>query len=101
MQSRRAYLPEVGDVLPFADVVALPGACRADLGGAPPSLDHPLVLVGPEGGWTDEERSSSVPVIGLGTQVLRAETAAITAGALLTALRAGLVHHAGSLPRDR
>jgi hypothetical protein len=42
-----------------------------------------------------------VPVIGLGTQVLRAETAAITAGALLTALRAGLVHHAGSLPRDR
>lgn len=99
MQSRRAYLPEVGEVVRFSDVVALPGACRADAGGAAPSLDHPLVLVGPEGGWTDEERSSAVPAVGLGTQVLRAETAAITAGALLTALRAGLVRHAGSLPR--
>ena len=98
MQSRRAYLPEVSEVVRFADVVAQPGASRADAGGAPPSLDHPLVLVGPEGGWTDEERSTTVPVIGLGTQVLRAETAAITAGALLTALRAGLVRHAGSLP---
>ena len=101
MQSRRAYLPDVAEVVRFADVVALPGACRADVGGAPPSLEHPLVLVGPEGGWTDEERSSALPMVGLGTQVLRAETAAITAGALLTALRAGLVHHAGSLPRDR
>lgn len=101
MQSRRAFLPEVGDLATFADVAALPGACRADVGGSPPSLDRPVVLVGPEGGWTDDERASGVPAVGLGPQVLRAETAAITAAALLTALRAGLVGHAGSLPRAR
>jgi 16S rRNA (uracil1498-N3)-methyltransferase len=56
MQSRRAWLPDVHPVVSFDDVAALPGACRADRpvadaadGGSVdgPSLDHPLVLVGP------------------------------------------------------
>lgn len=91
MQSRRAWLPEVGDVATFAAVAALPGAALADRDGAPPTLDRPTVLVGPEGGWTDEERIVGVPVVGLGSQVLRAETAAIAAAALLVALRERLV----------
>jgi RsmE family RNA methyltransferase len=49
------------------------------------------VLIGPEGGWTPEERASGPPTVRLGAHVLRAETAAITAGAILTALRAGLL----------
>jgi len=98
MQCRRAHLPVVDDVVDFATAAAIPGACLADAGGAPPSLDRAVVLVGPEGGWSDEERSAGLPTVGLGAHVLRAETAALTAGALLGALRAGLVDHAGSLP---
>jgi len=94
MQCRRAHLPEVGDVADFASVARLPGAVLADAGGAPPSIEHPVVLVGPEGGWTDEERASGPAPVGLGDHVLRAETAAITAAALWTALRSGRVQHA-------
>lgn len=91
MQSRRATLPVVHPVVSFAEVAALHGACRADRGGWAPSLDRPLVLVGPEGGWDDAERGIDLPVVALGTGVLRAETAAIAAGVVLTSLRAGLV----------
>lgn len=87
MQCRRAWLPVVHPPVTFDDVVALPGASRADMGGDPVSLAAPLVLVGPEGGWTDAERAVDVPTVRLSTAVLRAETAAITAGALLAALR--------------
>lgn len=91
MQCRRAWLPTVSGVATFAEVAARPGACLADVGGAAPSLDRPLVLVGPEGGWTDDERAAGLPSIALGAHVLRAETAAVVAGALLTALRLHLV----------
>lgn len=91
MQSRRPWLAEVAAVTSFADVAALAGACRADRGGEAPSLDRPVVLVGPEGGWDDVERAVDLPVVGLADGVLRAETAAIAAGAVLAALRAGLV----------
>ena len=44
-------------------------------------------IVGPEGGWHDEEleaaRQADVPVVTLGGRVLRAETAAITIAAVL------------------
>ena len=98
MQSRRVYLPDVSDISDFGALATLPGATLADAGGMPPSLDRPVVLVGPEGGWTEDERGAGLPVSSLGPQVLRAETAAIVAGALLIALRKGLVQHAGSLP---
>jgi 16S rRNA (uracil1498-N3)-methyltransferase len=94
MQSRRAHLPEVAEVADFATVARLPGAVLADAGGQPPALATPAVLVGPEGGWSDEERAAGLPCAGLGDHVLRAETAAITAAALWTALRAGRVQHA-------
>ncbi len=45
------------------------------------------ILVGPEGGWTDRElalfKDRSVPVVTAGSQVLRTETAAIVAAALV------------------
>ncbi|MEQ1787879.1 MAG: RsmE family RNA methyltransferase [Acidimicrobiales bacterium] len=94
MQSHRPWLPVVEPVTDLADVVGRTGASLADRGGGAPTLAHPLVLVGPEGGWAPEERAAAdargLPRVSLGPHVLRAETAALTAGALLTALRAGL-----------
>lgn len=101
MQSRRAHLPVVDEVVDFAAAAAIPGATLADAGGAPPTLERPVILVGPEGGWSDEERGRGLPTVGLGDQVLRAETAALAAGALLGALRSRLVNHRGSLPPGR
>lgn len=89
-QSRRAWLPEVRGVVPVAELVA-EGAALAEPGGDPPSLDRPLVLVGPEGGWAPEELAAGPARVGLGPTVLRAETAAVAAGVLLCALRARIV----------
>lgn len=91
MQCRRAWLPQVEPLADFARVAALPGVTMADASGDAPSLHAPTVLVGPEGGWSDEERAIGVPAVCFGAHVLRAETAAITAGAVLVALRSGLV----------
>jgi 16S rRNA (uracil1498-N3)-methyltransferase len=78
--------------------MGLAGVAVADRTGSPPSLDHPTVLIGPEGGWAPEERAAAegagLPIVGVGAHVLRAETAAVTVGALLTGLRAGIVHEA-------
>jgi 16S rRNA (uracil1498-N3)-methyltransferase len=91
-QCRRTWLPEVEDVQTLADLLKRPGAALAQPGGEPPTLAHPLVLVGPEGGWSDEEleAAAGLPRVGLGPHVLRAETAAVAAAALLSALRAGV-----------
>jgi 16S rRNA (uracil1498-N3)-methyltransferase len=108
MQSRRTVLPEVVGVLGVADVVAeavvdvvvdgaagpCPGgfaAALAEPGGESPSLDRPVVLVGPEGGWAPDELASGLPTVDLGSGVLRTESAAVAAGVLLCSLRAGLV----------
>jgi 16S rRNA (uracil1498-N3)-methyltransferase len=95
MQCRRTWLPEVAPVGTFDSVATLPGAVLADPAGAPPTLDHPAVLVGPEGGWTTAERMCGLPMVRLGAHVLRTETAAMTAGAVLAALRAGVLSDAG------
>jgi 16S rRNA (uracil1498-N3)-methyltransferase len=91
MQSRQCYLPEVARPLDFASASVLPGACLAHRDGQAPVLEYPVVLVGPEGGWSDRELDADLPRIRLGPAVLRAETAAIAAGVLLTGLRSGLV----------
>ncbi len=91
MQSRRAYLPRLDEVCDFTTVAALPGAALCQRGGRPPSLAEPVVLVGPEGGWTAAELAAGPPAVGLGPQVLRAETAAVAVAALLVGLRAGMV----------
>ena len=90
MQSRQVRLPEIGEVAEFAELAAHPGAIRADITGNPPSLNHPTVLIGPEGGWSATERHQ-LNAIRISTSVLRSETAAITTAALLTALRDDVV----------
>ena len=96
MQSRRCWLPRVDAVATFPQVAALPSAARADRGGEPPTLATPVLLVGPEGGWADEERARPLRAVGLGDPILRAETAAIAAGVLLAALRSGIVRAPGT-----
>lgn len=86
MQSRQVRLPEIGEVADFADLAAYAGAIRADIGGDPPSLDHPVVLIGPEGGWSDAERRQ-LGAVRISSSILRSETAAIAAATLFTALR--------------
>lgn len=89
MQSRQVRLPKISEPTDFVTLAARPGAIRADITGNPPSLDHPTVLIGPEGGWSETERHQ-LEAIRISSSVLRSETAAITTAALLTALRDGL-----------
>jgi 16S rRNA (uracil1498-N3)-methyltransferase len=94
MQSRQAWIPDVVAVQPFEAVVEVLGPGRAALaqpGGQPPTLAWPAVLVGPEGGWAPEELGCGLATVGLGPSVLRAESAAMAAGVLLSSLRSGLV----------
>jgi 16S rRNA (uracil1498-N3)-methyltransferase len=91
MQSRRCRLPTIDEVATFADVVALPGAAAATRHGVPPNLEHPTLLIGPEGGFSAAERSRFAQEVGLGDLVLRAETAAIAGAAVLAAMRSELV----------
>ncbi|HUQ39838.1 MAG TPA: RsmE family RNA methyltransferase [Acidimicrobiales bacterium] len=93
MQSRRTWLPEILPLTAFADAAAAlgPGLALAERGGRPLSLATPAVLVGPEGGWADDELAAGLPTVDLGPHVLRSETASVAAGVLLGSLRAGLV----------
>jgi 16S rRNA (uracil1498-N3)-methyltransferase len=93
-QCRRVWLPEVSDTVAFADLPALGGpgeVVLAQLSGDRPSLAQRVAAVGPEGGWSSDELASGLPTVGFGLSVLRAETAAVTAGALLVSLRTGTV----------
>lgn len=111
MQSRRVILPSVGlasvsgsrpsdgSIVPgaavpsFGEVAAAlgPRVVMADMAGESPVLARPAVLIGPEGGWSPAERDTDVPRMKLGVHVMRAETAAITAGAMMVALRSDIV----------
>ncbi len=100
MQARRLWLPVVTEPVTFREMLesrratAAGEVAIAHPGGQaiPPSAT--TVLVGPEGGWSTAEldlsRARDVPRVGLARDVLRVETAAVAAGALLSALRSGL-----------
>jgi 16S rRNA (uracil1498-N3)-methyltransferase len=98
-QSRRLRAPEIVPVVSFESALAEPGDYRYFLDEAgtaplvrmlppsPPRFASVGLLTGPEGGWTENERELAVaagwqPVL-LGPQILRAETAAIAATAIL------------------
>ncbi|HXN45527.1 MAG TPA: RsmE family RNA methyltransferase [Bryobacteraceae bacterium] len=112
-QSRRVRLPEIGAPVTLAQALEwgrTPVLQRAwtpaplllryflDEGGGAPLLgalpekrtagDEVRLLVGPEGGWTDPERDCATAAgwtrVWLGPAILRAETAAVAAMAVLT-----------------
>lgn len=99
-QSRRVAAPEIAEPIKLKDALRPEGVAKIvlaeteeDLGLADalakaPKL--PLVLaVGPEGGWAEEEvelfRAAGWESASLGPAILRAETAAIAALAIVTA----------------
>lgn len=91
MQSRRWYLPALEGPKTLAEMDTR--GALAEPGGSPPSLAEPAIFVGPEGGWSEREidLTPDWPRVELGQGVLRTETAAVAAGVLLNALRAGSV----------
>lgn len=101
-QSRRAALPAIEAPLRFQNALDVGGRARYLLdeeATAPPILaslpeprtpeDAVCLLVGPECGWTGDERVAAVAAgwaaVSLGPQILRAETAATAALAVLSA----------------
>jgi 16S rRNA (uracil1498-N3)-methyltransferase len=109
-QSGRARLPQVYGPTPLALFVESDSAQVTDcrlffseregrglteaLEQYPAQLSNVAALVGPEGGWADEElalaRASGWRIVTLGGRTLRAETAVITVAALLQHLRGDL-----------
>jgi 16S rRNA (uracil1498-N3)-methyltransferase len=90
MLAGRLTIPVVEGPLPAAAVIARPETLLLDAGTGRPlaggGLGSPVTLaIGPEGGWTDAERSlAGERERSLGELTLRADTAAVAA--LATAL---------------
>jgi 16S rRNA (uracil1498-N3)-methyltransferase len=88
MQSRRVRLPVVDAPVALRSFLSsvpaseAAGLAMADPDGVPVSAAHRVVLIGPEGGWSDSERSGAA-LVSLPGGVLRAETAAIVAATIL------------------
>lgn len=94
-QCRRAALPVVEPLAPLRALAGHPGLVVAERGGGPaeslvlPPGGEILAVVGPEGGLTAGEVDGLSPWgrLGLGPHILRAETAAVAAAAVLSAFR--------------
>jgi 16S rRNA (uracil1498-N3)-methyltransferase len=101
-QARRVRVPEINapqELGAALSALSGDGYFLEERPGAPPLLailpppgkrhasDSITVATGPEGGWTEAERSAAAnggwTPVSLGPQILRAETAAITAAGLL------------------
>jgi 16S rRNA (uracil1498-N3)-methyltransferase len=99
-QSRRAHLPHIAEPAPWAGVLATEASYRYALDEdatrplasmfpeARRAEDTVALLIGPEGGWTGEERAAFTAAgwapVSLGPSILRAETAALAALAVVS-----------------
>jgi 16S rRNA (uracil1498-N3)-methyltransferase len=101
-QSRRARLPEIEPAIQFSAALKIEATVRLLLDedpAAPPILNvlpsdrspasRIALLLGPEGGFTDSERAAAIATAwlpcSLGPAILRAETAAVAALAIVRA----------------
>ena len=85
MQSRRVWLPTVEGPAPAAEWLGAPGAVVAEPGGRPLAASDRTVVIGPEGGWSADELAAVDldRTVSLADSVLRVETAAVVAAALM------------------
>ena len=86
------WLPAIG--LPglvggasFVDVSQLAGVAWAQRGGRAIDKSHTCIAIGPEGGWSAGEQALMDISVGIFDEVLRAETAAVVAAALMANFR--------------
>ncbi|MGI9073929.1 MAG: RsmE family RNA methyltransferase [Bryobacteraceae bacterium] len=101
-QSRRAHLPQIEPAVGFAEALQIHASVKLlldETSDTPPilerfpdqrsSADHVALLLGPEGGWTDEEHRQAVAAgwlpCSLGTTILRSETAGVAGLAVIQA----------------
>ncbi|MFL6353422.1 MAG: RsmE family RNA methyltransferase [Bryobacteraceae bacterium] len=101
-QSRRVHLPQIEPSVPFAKALQLDAIVKLlldEASHAPPILeripeqrssdDRVALLLGPEGGWTDDERLQAIAAgwlpCSLGGTILRAETAGVAGLAVIQA----------------
>ncbi len=97
-QSRRHGVMQIGDLMPLKPLLAEASGRILHLSTQPDALPLPValsnslpeamtLLVGPEGGWSDEEiaqfASAKVKGVRLTSTILRVETAAIAAAAVV------------------
>jgi 16S rRNA (uracil1498-N3)-methyltransferase len=84
LQSRRVWFPVVDGPVVAATVLAQIPICEP--GGRPLNGADEVVAIGPEGGWSAQELALSAGQVSLGSTILRVETAAVVAGAVMTDL---------------
>ena len=89
-QSERGLVPEVAAPVPFADAVASASVLLLERSDGPrlSELEAPTsVVIGPEGGFTPEEvavaERAGLALAGLGPRILRSETVAVAAAAVI------------------
>lgn len=92
-QSLRAWPMQIAPLTPFSRIILPQQGIRlviADATGGdyiPQGPGHVIALVGPEGGWTEDELQSAhragAQAVNLGPHVLRIETAAVLLAALI------------------
>jgi 16S rRNA (uracil1498-N3)-methyltransferase len=99
-QSRRLRLPDLHEPVRLRESLAATADCRLFLDedrsgipllqAVPATTESVALMVGPEGGWTEHERGEARNAgwtsISLGEHILRAETAAIAALAVVNAV---------------
>jgi len=92
-QSRRLNLPLVFEPQTLEQFLraAPEHTVFAEPGGVTFDATIRCVIIGPEGGFDQDELPEHAQSVGLGPNILRVETAAIAAATLLSALRSGVI----------
>ena len=90
MQSRSVFLPTIHEVYPsvekFVDTYG-PNIAVADPEGGALTANISTLVIGPEGGFTHQEMDLMPQRVSLPGGILRAETAAVAAGVMLSHMR--------------
>jgi len=89
-QSERGRVPEVAAPVPFAEVLATPSVLLYERADGPrlSELDPPRgLIIGPEGGFTDDEvaaaQQAGLAIATMGPRILRSESVALAAAAVV------------------
>lgn len=89
-QCGRAWTMDIGPSTPFRETLSQPGLVMADASGEPYAASGQrdiTLLIGPEGGWTDEERAAAreagARTASFGPHIMRIEVASVAAAAII------------------